>query len=404
MGYDGRGNLTSVGTDTYSFTAENQLDTAVTHGPGGAVSSTNAYDPLGRMHWYRQNLVFTYDGGNILAELGAGNAIQRRYVYGPGMDEPVVWYEGAGTSQKYWLHADERGSVNAVTDSSGNVVGTNTYDEYGVPGAGNMGRFQYTGQAWLPEIGLYYYKARMYSPTLGRFLQTDPVGYGGGLNKYAYVSGDPVNSTDPSGLWDTRVFTGSLTGRECTSCSVSSSPGPAAGNNRPGDTQSGGMVISSTLTYTDPVTGETTTTSSGSFVIPYLPMLTESIGGSIMIGTSSETGGTIIVTAQADEQKFSPGNYIYENMLLAAQQKYEQLNKFVKNCWEGRSNVRTEEAVVEGAKAAAEKGAQVTAKEAAMSAIIPEYNAKAVGSVALGVTRDFALKTGQEIIKQACEK
>jgi RHS repeat-associated protein len=63
-----------------------------------------------------------------------------------------------------------------------------------------MGRFQYTGQIWLGELGMYYYKARIYSPTLGRFLQTDPVGYEGGVNLYAYIGDDPVNGTDPSGM------------------------------------------------------------------------------------------------------------------------------------------------------------------------------------------------------------
>ena len=199
LAYDGRGNLTTSGSSAFGYTAENQLVSA----PG----ATMLYEPGGGQLLQAYNTStgadtrFAWSGGQMIAEInGATGTISKRYVPGPGMDEPVVWYEGAGTGGRRWLHADERGSVVAVSDGAGNVIGTNSYDEYGIPGAGNIGRFQYTGQAWLPELGMYYYKARIYSPTLGRFLQADPIGYAAGLNMYSYVIGDPINATDPSGL------------------------------------------------------------------------------------------------------------------------------------------------------------------------------------------------------------
>jgi RHS repeat-associated protein len=193
--HDPRGNVTAFGTKSFTYSSENLLLT----GPG---STTLGYDPAMRLYQSVSGGTtrFAYDGLDRIAEYDASNALQRRYVHGPNMDEPLVQYEGTGTSDRRFMSSDERGSIISLTDSSGTLLGLNRYDEYGNPQPTNIGAFGYTGQAWLPGVNLWYYKARHYDPELGRFLQTDPIDVEGGINLYAYVGNDPINWSDPLGL------------------------------------------------------------------------------------------------------------------------------------------------------------------------------------------------------------
>jgi len=212
--YDGNGNLAGMGEWLYRYDALNRIVSA----SNGEMTAHFWYDARNRVVARSYQAVDaekstltlnTYDDWNLIEERDETGAQKARYVHGPRIDEIVVMENEHGT---FYPQHDALGSVTMLTDKDGklaerysySVTGEVTiYDATGTAlensALGN--RWMYTGREWLPEIGLYDYRNRVYSAELGRFLQNDPIKfYAGDLNLYRYVGNDFLNLIDPEGL------------------------------------------------------------------------------------------------------------------------------------------------------------------------------------------------------------
>lgn len=215
MTYDNNGNLLTVtnscGTTNYTWDVRNRLvGISGYKSDSSSLTAFFGYDAIGRRIQKTINgttTQYVYDGLDIIQEI-QGTA-KTNYIRTLNIDEPLTRIKADGTVRHYVL--DALGSVIALTDDSGVVKTTYTYDPFGnvtISGEASDNPFQYTGRE-NDGTGLYYYRARYYSPELQRFISEDPIKIAGGdINLYSYTWNSPMIFRDVSGLWGEDVHSG----------------------------------------------------------------------------------------------------------------------------------------------------------------------------------------------------
>lgn len=169
----------------------------------GGQAATYTYNPLGQRVVKElangDKEIYHYDeAGQLIAVVDdAGNTL-REYIYWDG--KQVAMVRGGNI---YYIHNDHLNTPQVITDASQQVVWMANYEPFGKLAANQTNSIEvysrFPGQYLDSETGLYYNYFRDYDPSIGRYIESDPIGLGGGINTYGYVDGNPVNRIDPTG-------------------------------------------------------------------------------------------------------------------------------------------------------------------------------------------------------------
>jgi RHS repeat-associated protein len=205
VAYDANGNtLADASGKSYTWDFENRLMQAVVPGPG---TTTFKYDPFGRRIQKSGPLGTTnylYDGPSLMEEADQSGNFVASYSQGANIDEPLAEFRSATAS---YYEADGVGTITSISNSSGAIAETYTYDSFGKPNSSTgtlTNPFRYTAREFDSETAVYSYRARYFDPSIGRFLSQDPGEEGSlfdALNLYRYVQNNPINYADPLGLY-----------------------------------------------------------------------------------------------------------------------------------------------------------------------------------------------------------
>jgi len=201
-GYDANGNTETKNGLVFSYDQTNRMSQAV----NGAVTTNYTYDGKGQrvskdVNGVKTIYIFDKDG-KLIAEANASGVVQKDYVYFAG--KPVAMATTGASPTTYYYHVDHLGTPQVLTNQAQSVVWSGDYDVFGevtLTTGVVENNLRFPGQYYDAESGLHYNYYRDYDPSLGRYVESDPIGLGGGVNTYAYVVNNPVLYYDYFGLY-----------------------------------------------------------------------------------------------------------------------------------------------------------------------------------------------------------